>query len=293
MSFGRLRLPRVRPIAIAVAVAILLALGGGWFWLRDSSLVAVQRVTVIGASGPDAGQIRASLVVAGRGMTTLDVNMSALRTAVSPFPVIKDLRASTQFPHGLLIKVIEQIPVAALTANGERIAVAGDGTLLRDVQPALSLPAVTVRVLPVGRRVTDPAALGVLAVLRVAPWQLLAHVAAAGSSGQHGVVVELRQGPRLYFGDPTLLAAKWSAADGVIADPGSQGAAYIDVSDPYRPAAGATSGSGGASSAAAGATSARRRQQSATGATALGAASSPGTGSTAPGAASSGGNGGV
>jgi hypothetical protein len=54
----------------------------------------------------------------------------------------------------------------------------------------------------------------------------------------HGLVAQVRQGPSIYFGDSTALAAKWSAALAVLADPGSQGASYIDVTDPDRPAAG-------------------------------------------------------
>lgn len=253
MSFGRLRLQRVRPIAIVVAVAVLLALGGGWLWLRDSSLVAVQRVSVVGASGPDAGQIRSALTVAGRGMTTLDVNMGALRTAVSPFPVVKDLRVSTHFPHRMVIRVIEQVPVAVITDGRRRIAAAGDGTLLRDARASSSLPQIAVRTLPSGKRVTDPHALKLLAVLGAAPWQLLAHVSTATSTASHGVVVELREGPQLYFGDPTLLSAKWTAADDVLADPGSEGASYVDVSDPFRPAAGVTGGAGAAAGESSGA----------------------------------------
>ncbi len=264
-------------IALVAAVGLLLALGGAWLWLRDSSLVAVRQVSVVGASGPDAGQIRSALRVAGRGMSTLDVNMSALRTAVSPFPVVKDLRASTHFPHKMVIRVIEQVPVAVVVADGRRVAVAGDGILLRDVRVGSSLPQVPVRLLPGGTHVTDQRALSVLAVLGAAPWQLLSHVTGASSTGDHGVVIELRQGPRLYFGGPTLLAAKWTAADDVLADPGSGGASYVDVTDPYRPAAGVTAGTGSS-----GATGDPGASSGASGATA------PATGTTAPPAGSAG-----
>jgi cell division protein FtsQ len=67
-----------------VVLALLALAAGGWVWLRNSSLVAVQRVTVIGVSGRDADQIRAALTSAAHNMTTLDVKMSALRTAVAP-----------------------------------------------------------------------------------------------------------------------------------------------------------------------------------------------------------------
>src|SRR5438270_194850 len=62
----RRRFPRPgRRLLLAVALIVaLLALG--WLWLRDSSLVAVKRVTVTGASGPDATEIRSALVTAAR-----------------------------------------------------------------------------------------------------------------------------------------------------------------------------------------------------------------------------------
>ena len=71
-------------------------------------------------------------------MTTLDVHLGQLRTAVAPYPVVKDLRVSTQFPHGMRIQVIEQLPVGALIAGGETVAASADGTLLHDVPTALA-----------------------------------------------------------------------------------------------------------------------------------------------------------
>ena len=53
--------------------------------------------------------------------------------------------------------------------------------------------------------------------------------------------VALRDGPLVYFGDDTQLAAKWRSAIRALADPTSAGASYIDVTDPNRPAAGAGS----------------------------------------------------
>jgi cell division protein FtsQ len=226
------------PLVAAALVATALALVGGWLWLRDSPLVAVERVTVVGASGPEAGQIQAALRAAAQGMTTLDVNMGSLRTAVAPFPVVKDLQVSTSFPHGLRIRVIEQIPVAVVTVAGQRMAVAGDGTLLRGASPSPSLPVIPIRALPGGGRLTDSTALAVLAVLGAAPYQLLAHVGGASDTSAHGVVVDLRSGPNVYFGESQQLGAKWTAATAVLADSGSAGATYIDVTNPGRPAAG-------------------------------------------------------
>ena len=145
-----MNVPRPGPRAILVLAGVLAALAGGWLWLRQSSLVAVNRVTIVGASGPDASQIRSALRAAADNMTTLDVRMSQLKVAVAPYPAVKDLRVSTQFPHGLRIDVIEQVPVGAVVVAGRTIPVAGDGTLLHDVSAPSPLPTIPLRVPPGG-----------------------------------------------------------------------------------------------------------------------------------------------
>jgi cell division protein FtsQ len=243
-------------ILAAIAVGVLLS--GGFLWFRDSSLVAVEHVNVSGESGPDAGQIRSALLAAARGMTTLDVRMSALRTAVLPYPAVKDLKVSTQFPHGMRIRVIEQVPVGVVSAAGHTIAVAGDGTLLHDVIASSSLPTIPVRVSPGGSRLSDSDGLAAVGVLAAAPRAMLAKISQVTTVSSHGLVAQIRGGPGIYFGAADQLRAKWTAAIAVLADPGSMGALYIDVTDPRRPAAGAGSdqasgaGTTGASAGAAG-----------------------------------------
>lgn len=251
-SDGRRRggLLRLRPRVVVGLMALVALLGGAWLWLRDSQLVSVEHVHVTGQSGPDAAQIRSALVAAAHNMTTLDVRMSQLRTAVAPYPVVKDLRVSTQFPHGMRIRVIEQVPVGAVVVAGRTIAVAGDGTLLHDVVASASLPTIPLRVPPGGPRLSEPDALRAVEVLAAAPYQLLPRISQVTTVASLGLVAQLRSGPSIYFGDATRLAAKWTAAAAVLADSGSVGAVYIDVTDPQRPAAGADSGTAGGTSAA-------------------------------------------
>lgn len=236
------RLPRPRPRFFVVLAVVAVVLVGGWLWFRDSSLVSVKRVRVSGLNdGPDAAQIRRALVAAAHNMTTLDVHLDRLRTAVAAYPVVKDLRVSTQFPHGMRITVVEQVAVAAVTAGGHQTAVAADGTLLQHVSPAMmaTLPVVPVNALPGGTHLTEPDAVSAVQLLAAAPYAMLAKVAQVSTEPHHGLVAQLRNGPALYFGDPSRLAAKWAAVLAVLGDPGSVGASYIDVTDPDRPAAGA------------------------------------------------------
>jgi cell division protein FtsQ len=248
---SRRRLPRPGLRALGVAVAILAVAAGGWVWLRNSSLVAVQRVTIIGVSGRDAGQIRSALLSAAHNMTTLDVKMAALRTAVAPYPVVKHLHVSTSFPHRMSIEVVEQVPVAIVSAAGVRVAVSGDGTLLRGATIPGSLPTIALPVLPGGSRVSG-GALRIVRLLAAAPYQLLPRVTQASDSGPHGLVAQLRDGPKLYFGTGDELGAKWASVAAVLADSGSAGADYIDVTEPSRPAAGAGSDSASSGPSASG-----------------------------------------
>ena len=241
----RLRLARIDPrrrrLALAVIVAAGLVLFGGWTLFKDSSLVAVQRVSVTGQSGPNAGAISSALTSAARGMTTLDVSPARLRTAVSSYPEVKELRVSAQFPHGLRIQVIEQLAVAAVQIGGRRVAVAGDGTLLHAAASA-SLPLIPLAVPPGGPRLTERAGVAAVAALAAAPYQLLARISQVTTTSDHGLVAQIRGGPAIYLGDPSQLRAKWISASEVLADSGSAGALYIDVTDPSRPAAGAGTG---------------------------------------------------
>jgi cell division protein FtsQ len=232
-----LRVSRPGPRVLVALVALVLVAGGVYLWLRDSSLVAVQRVRITGVSGPDAGRIRTALSTAARNMTTLDVKMDQLRTAVAPYPVVQHLEATTQFPHGMTIHVTEHVPVATVLAGGRRIAVSADGTLLHDVTLTGPLPTIVLSVPPGGARLAGPAS-DQVRLLAAAPYRLLARIASVSDSSAHGLTAALRAGPSIYFGTTDQLALKWSAAVGVLADHASAGALYIDVSVPARPAAG-------------------------------------------------------
>jgi cell division protein FtsQ len=245
-----LRRARPRPRVAAIIVAALLAVGGLYLWLRESPLVSVERVTVTGVSGPDAAAIRSALVTAARGMTTLHVDQAQLRAAIAPYPEVKSFRVSAELPHGLLIRVVEQLAVAQVAFEGRTEAVSADGTLLGS-QRVAGLPRIALTVAPGGPRVSDPDAVQAIRALAAAPLELFRRIAQMRTEPGHGLVALLRRGPAIYLGDTSRIHAKWLAAAAVLADPGSAGAAYIDVTDPGRPAAGA----GTAATAAAGMTS--------------------------------------
>jgi cell division septal protein FtsQ len=233
----RLRRPRVTAFRSATLVVLLAVLFAGWLWVRSSSLVAVTHVRVTGLSGANVGAIRSALTNEALTMTTLDISTAKLESAVSGYPHIAGVTVSTGFPHAVTIHVDEQIPLAVVESDGRPVAVDAAGRLLANV-PTAGLTRLSFAPGPGGARVTSAGTLATLTVLAAAPYQMLPHVASARSTLAHGVTLQLRDGPALYFGNTTELPAKWAAVDAVLANPQSAGAAYIDVSAPDRPAAG-------------------------------------------------------
>jgi cell division protein FtsQ len=228
-------LRRVPPRAAVAVVAVAAGLAGAWLLVRDSSLVAVERVTVIGVSGPQAAKVRAALEDAARDMTTLHVRRDELRTAVAPYPIVRDIEVHPDPPDTLRIVVREHVPVAALQRAGHAVAVAADGTVLSGVS-VRGLPVVASRAAPGGRRL-DARSRAATALLAAAPRPLRARVARL-TTGPKGWTAQLRRGPRLIFGRSARARAKWIAAARVLGDRSSAGATYIDLRLPERPAAG-------------------------------------------------------
>ncbi|HEV7845617.1 MAG TPA: FtsQ-type POTRA domain-containing protein [Thermoleophilaceae bacterium] len=238
------RIGRVRPLAmlppsfrrrVLFALTACLVLAAGYqFWLRDSSFVAVEKVTVSGLTTKDANRVRAALTSAAHDMTTLHVKREELEQAIVAYPVVRALEVSPDFPHGLRIHVVEHRP-AALVGG---LPVAGDGTILRGLPVEGRLPTIPARGNLHGTRLKDPISLHAALVAGGAPAALRSRLEQVEMRGEDGLVVGVRDGPELIFGDATRVHAKWLAAARVLADPDAAGATYIDVRLPGRPAAG-------------------------------------------------------
>jgi cell division protein FtsQ len=230
--------PRVKRRLIALAIACLALAAGYQFWLRDSSLVAVEHVEVTGVTSSDAARVRAAITSAARSMTTLHVDREALDRAVAGYPVVRKLEVAPDFPHGLSVHVIEYEPAAIAVSDAGRVPVAGDGTILRGVAVKGSLPTVDVEGALGTELLLDRTARGAAAVAGGAPAVLRARIEDVQRRSADGYVAELRDGPELIFGAATRLRAKWAAAARVLADLEARGATYVDLRIPSRPAVG-------------------------------------------------------
>ena len=221
---------------LAGVVVAACTLVGGWFWLRDSSVVQVRDVFVTGLTSAEEPQIRQALKNAALDMTTMHVREDQLRAAVAEYPSIAGLSTDAKFPHKLSIVVRERAPVAAIESGGGKVAASGDGRVLRGMKFS-ALPTLRVKSPPAGERVTDRRTLGALRVAGGAPPELRHRIARLWS-GERGLTVDLRNGPDLVFGSGSDAPRKWLAAVRVLADPSSAGATYLDLRVPERVAAG-------------------------------------------------------
>jgi cell division protein FtsQ len=230
------RIDRLPWRVLAGLLLTLIGLGLGWLWFRDSSFAAVQRVSITGSTSSEETQVRQTLEATATGMSTLAVDAGALRESVEPFASVADVRVRADFPHDLNIEVVEHRPVANVESGGSRVPATGGGLLLDGVKTE-DLPSVELKgPLPSGR-VQERKALAALRVAAAAPREL------HGRServrwGDDGIVVDLRNGPDLIFGDAGAAREKWRAAARVLADESSAGATYLDLRVPKVVAAG-------------------------------------------------------
>lgn len=220
---------------VAAIVALAGILGSGWLLIRDSDLVAVQRVEVTGASGAQRDALRDALTTAGREMTTLHVRRDVLERAVAPYAVVAAVAAEAELPSTLRVRVTEHVAVATLVSSESAVPVAADGTVLRGTT-AKAVPALKLRSLPGGERLTDPRALGTLKLLARAP-EPLRRRATNAFHGPRGLTVQLDRGPSVHFGSGERLTAKWASLTAVLAGRGARHATAIDVRVPEHPAA--------------------------------------------------------
>jgi cell division protein FtsQ len=224
---------------LLVLLAVALVLGAAYLgWFRNSSLVRVEKVHVSGLTTEQAPEIRAALTRAAKGMTTLNVDRDLLRRAVASNPIVRSLSATPDFPHGLRIDVVENVPRALLVGAGRRVPVAGNGTVLPEQTVEGSLPTIQLSGALAAGRVKDPATASLVSVAAAAPLAVLGRVHRISRQPGKGMVAQIRRGPVIYFGDASRLDAKWADAVAILADRGSQGATYVDVRQPERPVAG-------------------------------------------------------
>jgi cell division septal protein FtsQ len=224
---------------ILAVLALTLAAGAGYmFWLRDSSLVAVTDVEVVGVTTSDRAEIVGALTGAAKDMTTLHTDTGRLASIAGRFPTVAGIDIDPNFPHGMRIEVRQRPPRLLADAGGDEVPIAADGTVLAGVAVPddQRLPVLPLDQLPPKR--LEGAPLEQAVVVGATPDPLLGLIEKIDRSDEFGVAVTLRGGIEVRFGDAERAEDKWAAVAAVLADPKLDCATYVDVRVPERPAVG-------------------------------------------------------
>src|SRR5918994_2480848 len=217
----RTQLLRRRIAVGALVVAVLVC--GYWFWLRDSSLVAVEEVEVRGATA-NAEQVNGALERVAREMTTLHVEDEELAKAVAGFPTVASIAADASIPHKLTVTVTERLPVAVVKGEGEPVGVSADGLLLPGLDVSgQGLPEIDAEQ-PKGGRL-GPEGAAQAAIVGGATEDLRRRIEVVGfDEARGGVVIELENGPEARFGGGADAESKWRGGPhGLFCEGGARG----------------------------------------------------------------------
>lgn len=229
-------IPGRRALAVTMA-ALLLVSAATWLLVRNSGLVAVEQVRVVGLSGYYDSAARRAVAREARAMTTMNVDKDRIAVAAGRYVDVADVNVDADLPHGLTVYVDVRRTVAAVKIGARIVAVTATGATVDGARNLRVLPNIEASGALKDGRVTDPRALGGLAVLGAAPDVLLRRVKTL-RWGRDGLTLVLDKGIRLIFGNRLRAAAKWSAAAAVLAKDGTKGARYLDLRIPERPAIG-------------------------------------------------------
>lgn len=240
---GAVRLSQIRkwrPSRSTIALILLgvfVVLASTWLLVRNSELVAVERVRVVGLDGYYDKAARKAVVAEAKTMTTMNVSEDDLSAALGEYLDVADLRVDSDYPHKLTIFVDVRRPVAAVKIGGRIVAVTGTGLVLESTRNLTTLPSIEADGMIRDNHISDAHTTQALAVLGAAPDVLLRRVKGVEWK-KRGLVLTLEKGVKLRFGNSTKAAAKWRAAAAVLASPAAKGAEYIDLRVPDRPAIG-------------------------------------------------------
>jgi cell division protein FtsQ len=227
-------MPPRRTLAMVAASALVAGLGGWLLFAGAGPKVA--QVTIVGLTRDASPALQSALVTASRSQSSSGFSAQKVRAAVSEYTLITAIRAEPRPPDGITLYVHEREPFLRLSAEGTHVALDAAGAVITGYGRLPHVTSISGTRAPIDGRADDPLALVALQILRAAPAPIRHRIVAITPS--NGILtIYLHHGPRLIFGDATLVHAKWDAAVAVMATRSAEGAAYIDVRLPSRPAA--------------------------------------------------------
>ncbi|BCV20890.1 cell division protein FtsQ/DivIB [Moorella sp. Hama-1] len=206
------------------------------FYFIHSGFFSLENIVITGNDHIATTDLEGLLgVTRGTNLWQLDTGTLARRLATHP--LVAGAQVSRRWPHTLLVRIQERVPVALLVADGSFLLVDATGMVMERVSQvgSLNLPLISgldklAKIGP-GSRIDNPALAAALAVLQQVPAadlnQLREIVAPAPGNLQLIWAGQIR----VRFGDSQQVAAKLDRLHEALQGlPGNSAVDYIDVS---------------------------------------------------------------
>lgn len=217
----------------AVALLIIATLVGvGWYVVRYSPLLVVQKISITGVQGPLVDQVR-TLVTVPKGTPLVTVDDATIKKQIEKIPSIKTASIRRGWPNTLVVAITLRTPIA--WASGSTAGVNARAVIIDDsgvvITKAASTPnnLVEITVNPV-----SPGGLAALNVYQALPQDLKALVVRIGSekaSSIDSVTLYLKDKSQVLWGSSELMARKADVLRALLV----QKADRYDVSAPDLP----------------------------------------------------------
>ena len=128
---------------LLVLVLLLAIVGGGVYAVWFSAWLAVEDIDVSGAETVEASDIRARSGI-DEGEPLVSVDLATAERRIGALAVVRSVSVTRQWPHGVLISIVERVPIAVVEIGGRLRGMDADGVVFRDYKKAPpGLPRVT------------------------------------------------------------------------------------------------------------------------------------------------------
>lgn len=206
------------------------------FYFMHSGFFSLENIVITGNDHIATADLEGLLgVTRGTNLWQLDTGTLAQRLATHP--LVAGAQVTRRWPHTLLVRIQERVPVALLVADGSFLLVDATGVVMERVSQAasLNLPLISgldkVAKIGPGSRIDNPALLAALAVLQQVPATDLNQLREIVAPAPDNLQLIWGGQIRVRFGDSQQVAAKLDRLHEALQGlPANSAVDYIDVS---------------------------------------------------------------
>jgi cell division protein FtsQ len=228
---SKARYRRRRLAALLAAVLLFVGLGlTARVLFYDAGLFDVEAVRVAGVTTvPEADVLGAAAVAVGAPLAAVDTEGVAAR--VARLPAVESVQVDREWPHTVVVTVLERTPVAGVATPRGPALVDRLGVVYSGRSTSAGLPR-----LMGASRSGDPATVAAVAVLTALPADVRAQVetvraTVSAQGAPWHVSLGLSEGREVRWGTPERMAEKVTALGALLTQPGH----VFDVSSPDLP----------------------------------------------------------